>query len=93
MLWRMTVNVPAFVHLTLWRKGKEDFMGVDKARQGLDYRIVNKIMCSLEDSQILFQKPVNLDAQTDLVLKNFYAWGMTTHHDLPSLPQGEFMIR
>ena len=38
-----------------------------KARQELDYRIVNKIMCSLEGLKkritLTFQRYVNLDAQ------------------------------
>ena len=35
----------------------------EKARPGLDYRLVNMITRSLEGGCSLFQRPVNLDAQ------------------------------
>ena len=48
------------MHLKLGRKCKKDYMKVRENKAGLDYRIVNKIMCFLEG---LFQRSVNLDAQ------------------------------
>ena len=36
------------MHLELRREGKEDYTKVVKARWGMDYKIVNKIMCPLE---------------------------------------------
>ena len=35
------------MYLELRRGQKEDFMEVERTRVGLDYRIVNKFMCSL----------------------------------------------
>ena len=50
------------MHLKLRREHKEGYME-EKARWGLDYRIVNQIMGSLEGGYSLFQRCVNLDAQ------------------------------
>lgn len=54
----------SFMLLRVWSEYKEDYMEVrKKVRRGLDYRIVNKVMCFLESSYSLYQKCVNLDAQ------------------------------
>lgn len=47
MLQRMSFVVP-FVHLELRRESKEDYMKVGESKVGLDYRIVQKILYSLE---------------------------------------------
>lgn len=51
------------VHLKLRRELKEDYMEAGEARQGLIYRIVNKIICFFEDGYGLFERCINLDAQ------------------------------
>ena len=38
----------SFMHLKLRREHKEDTRRWQKAKQGLNYRIVNKIACSLK---------------------------------------------
>lgn len=47
MLCEMTV-LQFLLHLELRREHKKDYMKMEKAKWGLDYRTVNKIMCSLE---------------------------------------------
>lgn len=34
-----------------------------KSKAGLDYRIVNKVLCEIESGYSLFHRCVNLDAQ------------------------------
>lgn len=40
----------SFIHLELRRDPEEDYKKVEesKAKQGLDYKILNKILCSLQ---------------------------------------------
>ena len=66
-------------------------MKVGESKSGIGLLGSNKIMCSPEGGYHLFQRCVILDAQKQGLLKakiklllNLYAWGMTTHHDLPS---------
>lgn len=47
------------IHLKLRR---EVHLRWEKVKRGLDYRRVNKMMCSLEGDYSLFQRCVNLDA-------------------------------
>lgn len=47
MLREMTV-LQFLLHLELRREHKKDYMKMEKAKWGLDYRTINKIMCSLE---------------------------------------------
>lgn len=44
-----------FIHLELSREHKEDYMEWDKVKQGLHYRIVNKIMHFLGGGYRLIQ--------------------------------------
>lgn len=55
----------SFMHLVLRREHKEDYteVGGSTARWGMDYRIVNKITCSLEGGYGLFQRYVHLDVK------------------------------
>ena len=62
MLWRTSFAAYS-MHLKLKREVRTITWRWDKARWELDYRIVNKIMCSLESAYDLFQKCVILDAQ------------------------------
>ena len=55
--------VTSFMHLKLRREDKRDSMGVGESKVELDWRIADKIMCSLEGGYHLFQKCVNIDAQ------------------------------
>ena len=43
----------SFVHLNLRREQKKDYKKAGESRWGLDYRILNKVMCSLEGSHPL----------------------------------------
>ena len=60
----------SFIHLELRRAGRE----------GGDYRIINKIMCSLEGSEKEAFKKWPRACQINLLS----TWDVTTHHDLPS---------
>ena len=53
----------SFIHLKLGGNIRKITWRWDKARKELGYRIVNKILCSLEGCYILFQRCINLDAQ------------------------------
>ena len=89
-----------FLHSELRRELRKITWRWEKSKVGLDYRIVNKIMCSLEGGYGIFQMCVNPEAQRQRTgfaesqdkpsLKTLCAWGMTTSHDLGSW---EFMIR
>lgn len=65
-------------------------MEVGESKVGLGLQDVNKIMCSLErDVKGVFtERQTNgqgsLKAKVSILLKKLYAWGVITHHDLPS---------
>ena len=69
-------------------------MELREARQRFDYKIVSKIIFSLESGNSLLKRCINLDARkqwTGLTqdkykpfIKKLYIWGVTTHHHLPS---------
>lgn len=58
----------------------------------MDYRIINKIICFLEGDY--FKGALTLMSKNNgqgllkviinFLLMQLYAWGMSTHHDLPS---------
>ena len=57
----------------------------------MDYGIVNKIMCSLEGGltgvltcRLRNSRQGLLKAKIGLLLKQLFAWGVTTHQDLPN---------
>lgn len=54
MLQGITVLV-SFMNLKLSRECKKDYMKVGEARLGLDYRIINKIKCFLENGYAYFK--------------------------------------
>lgn len=72
------------MHLELMRKRKLDDAEVGESKAGLDYKIVSKILCSLEGGYAYFKgsltkKPRNsgqglLKVETDLSLKKLEAW-------------------
>lgn len=68
-------------------------MKVGQTGLGLGYKMVNKIMCSLEGGYSYFKgvltyifkskKEGLLKIKINLIVKKLHDWGMVTYHDLP----------
>ena len=92
--------------MELRKEGKEDYGKVGGSKEGIGYRLVYKIMCSLEDGYAsegpekeAFQRRVHLDAQKQWRRlaegrgKSFTKAVMGPGHDChQGLPSAEFMI-